>query len=96
MIGWEEILEGGVAKTAIVMSWRGTEGGIRAAKMGNEVIMSPSTYFYLDYWQTYSGDGEPLAFKRVLPLRQTYSFNPYDGLTPDQRSLALVLQRWQR
>lgn len=92
MIGWEEILEGGVAKTAIVMSWRGTEGGIRAAKMGNEVIMSPSTYFYLDYWQTYSGDGEPLAFKRVLPLRQTYSFNPYDGLTPNQRKYVAGVQ----
>lgn len=92
IIGWDEILEGGVTKTATVMSWRGTKGGIKAAKMGNEVVMTPSTYFYFDYWQTYSSDGEPLAFKRILPLKQTYSFNPHEGLTTDQSKYIIGVQ----
>ena len=92
IIGWDEILEGGVTKTATVMSWRGTKGGIKAAKMGNDVVMTPSTYFYFDYWQTYSSDGEPLAFKRILPLKQTYSFNPHEGLTTDQSKYIIGVQ----
>ena len=84
IIGWDEILDCGISKSATVMSWRGTAGGIKAAQCGNDVIMSPSTYFYLDYWQTYSHDGEPLAFKRTLPMQQVYSFNPFDGLNKEQ------------
>lgn len=52
LIGWDEVLDGGVSPTAIVMSWRGTEGGIRAARQGNRVIMAPTTHCYFDYYQT--------------------------------------------
>ena len=63
MIGWDELLEGGVTPSTIVMSWRGTEGGIEAAKLGNRVIMAPRFYFYLDYYQTSDPErnGEPLS-----------------------------------
>ncbi len=70
LIGWDEILEGGLAPNAAVMSWRGIKGGIEAAKMGHEVVMSPTTFAYLDYMQ---GDAiiEPpvyatLTFTKVL------------------------------
>ena len=87
IIGWDEILEGGVTKTATVMSWRGTKGGIEAARMGNDVIMTPSNYCYLDWYQTAdpAGNAEPLAIGGWLPLRQCYSFDPYDQLTLEQR-----------
>ena len=87
IIGWDEILEGGVTKTATGMSWRGTKGGIEAARLGNDVIMTPSNYCYLDWYQTAdpAGNAEPLAIGGWLPLRQCYSFDPYDQLTLEQR-----------
>ena len=74
MIGWDEILEGGLAPNAAVMSWRGTRGGIEAAKLGHEVIMSPTTYAYLDYMQ---GDAiiEPPVYAS-LRLKTAYQFDP--------------------
>jgi len=74
MIGWDEILEGGLAPNAIVMSWRGIKGGIAAAKMGHQVVMSPTTYVYLDYMQ---GDAisEPHVYA-TLRLNKTYEFEP--------------------
>lgn len=92
IIGWDEILDCGISKSATVMSWRGTAGGIQAAQTGNDVIMSPSTYFYFDYWQTYSHDNEPLAFKRTLPMQKVYSFNPFDGLAADQEKSIIGIQ----
>lgn len=75
IIGWDEILEGGLAANAKVMSWRGEEGGIAAAKLGHDVVMTPTAYCYLDYYQ--SGDpGEPLAIGGYLPLEKVYAFNP--------------------
>ena len=74
MIGWDEILEGGLAPNAAVMSWRGLEGGIEAAKMNHPVVMSPTSFAYLDYMQ-----GEPLAEVHVyaaLRLNQAYKFDP--------------------
>ncbi len=74
MIGWDEILEGGLAPNAAVMSWRGLEGGIAAAKMNHPVVMSPTSFAYLDYMQ-----GEPLAEVTVyaaLRLNQSYKFDP--------------------
>jgi len=73
-IGWDEILEGGLAPGAAVMSWRGLEGGIAAAKMGHEVVMSPTTFAYLDYMQ---GDGaiESKVYAS-LPLAKAYQFDP--------------------
>lgn len=94
IIGWDEILEGGVTKTATVMSWRGTKGGIEAAKLGNDVIMTPSSYFYLDYYQTkeYKANGEPLAIGGHLPLRTCYSFDPFDQLNEDEKEFIKGIQ----
>ena len=75
MIGWDEILEGGLAPDATVMSWRGEQGGIAAARQGHDVIMTPSAYLYFDHYQ---GDRnqEPLAIGGLLPLDKVYSYNP--------------------
>jgi len=75
LIGWDEILEGGLAPNAAVMSWRGNEGGIAAAKAGHVVVMTPTSHCYFDYYQ---GDAsvEPLAIGGYLPLSKVYSFEP--------------------
>ena len=75
LIGWDEILEGGLAPQATVMSWRGTVGGIEAAKEGHDVIMTPYSHVYFDYYQ---GDRrfEPLAIGGFSPLRKVYAFEP--------------------
>lgn len=81
MIGWDEILEGGLAPNAAVMSWRGMKGGIEAAKMGHEVVMSPTDFAYLDYMQ---GDPslEPPVYA-TLRLKKAYQFEPLpDGVDP--------------
>jgi hexosaminidase len=75
MIGWDEILEGGIAPNATVMSWRGTQGGIEAAKSGHNVIMTPTSHAYFDYYQS-ENPSEPLAIGGFLPLEKVYSFNP--------------------
>jgi hexosaminidase len=75
LIGWDEILEGGLSPNAAVMSWRGEEGGIEAAKQGHYVVMSPTSYCYLDYYQS-SHDSEPLAIGGFLPLEKVYKYNP--------------------
>jgi len=79
LIGWDEILEGGLAPQATVMSWRGMEGGIAAARAGHDVVMSPTSFCYIDYYQ---GDPahEPLAIGGHLPLRQVYSLEPVPGV----------------
>lgn len=92
IIGWDEILEGGVSSTATVMSWRGVEGGITAAKQGNNVIMSPSTYCYLDYYQAEDIENEPLAMGRPLPLSKVYSFDPYQGLNSVEQQYIVGVQ----
>jgi len=80
-MGWDEILEGGLAPGAVVMSWRGMKGGIEAAKMGHEVVMSPTTFAYLDYMQN-----DPLVEPRVyatLRLSKAYQFEPVpEGVDP--------------
>jgi hexosaminidase len=79
LIGWDEILEGGLAPNAVVMSWRGIKGGVAAAQMGHQVVMSPTTFVYLDYMQ---GDAisEPKVYK-TLRLNKTYEFEPVpDGV----------------
>ena len=87
LIGWDEILEGGVTPTATVMSWRGPQGGINAAKQGNDVVMAPNNFFYLDYYQTASpsANGEPLGIGGYVPLEKCWSFDPYDQLDDDTR-----------
>ncbi|MCB9300494.1 MAG: family 20 glycosylhydrolase [Lewinellaceae bacterium] len=84
IIGWDEILEGGLAPNATVMSWRGTEGGIAAARQGHDVIMTPTAYCYLDYYQSLS-DEEPLAIGGYLPLENVYRYEPMsDELTAEE------------
>lgn len=85
IIGWDEILEGGLAPNAVVMSWRGNEGGIAAAKSKHKVVMSPYSHCYFDYYQTESRESEPLAIGGFLPLEKIYSFNPVPPeLTEDE------------
>jgi hexosaminidase len=74
LVGWDEILEGGLAPNATVMSWRGVEGGIAAAKSGHDVIMTPTSYCYFDYYQGLFD--EPTAIGGFLPLDKVYSFEP--------------------
>ncbi len=75
IIGWDEILEGGLSPNATVMSWRGTTGGIEAAKQKHDVIMTPNSYVYLDYYQS-DPASEPIAIGGFLPLQKTYSYEP--------------------
>jgi hexosaminidase len=74
LIGWDEILEGGLAPNAVVMSWRGVEGGIAAANAGHDVVMTPVSHCYFDYYQAKSG--EPKAIGGFLPLEAVYGFEP--------------------
>ena len=92
LIGWDEILEGGVSQGATIMSWRGTEGGIAAAKKGNNVIMTPGSYCYLDYRQTTDRKDELDSNGSYVPLRRTYSFNPYDQLSADEQKHIMGVQ----
>lgn len=75
IIGWDEILEGGLAPNATVMSWRGTQGAIDAAKQGHDVILTPTSHAYFDYYQATHQD-EPTAIGGYLPLKKVFSFNP--------------------
>lgn len=87
LMGWDEILEGGLADNAQVMSWRGTEGGIAAVKQGHPVVMTPTGYCYLDYYQSSHPD-EPLAIGGYLPLEKVYSFRPApNDLSRKERAL---------
>ncbi len=74
IIGWDEILEGGLAPNATVMSWRGEQGGIAAAKENHDVIMTPNSYVYFDYSQTRNDDS--LTIGGYLPLQKVYSYQP--------------------
>lgn len=86
LIGWDEILEGDIAPNAVVMSWRGMSGGIKAAQMGHNVIMSPTTHAYFDYMQSTDTAKEPLGIGGFLPVEKVYSLEPApDELTPEQK-----------
>ena len=76
LVGWDEILEGGLAPNATVMSWRGTAGGIAAARAGHDVVMAPTSHTYLDYYQSRDTVSEPIAIGGFLPLEKVYSFDP--------------------
>lgn len=92
LIGWDEILEGGLAPDATVMSWRGVQGGIEAAKQGHDVIMTPTSHCYLDYYQSRNSN-EPLAIGGYLPLEKVYSYDPVpQELTPEQAKHILGVQ----
>lgn len=92
LIGWDEILDGGLAPEATVMSWRGTTGGIAAARQKHDVIMTPNRYVYLDYYQC-EPEGQPLAIGGYLPLERVYSYNPIPAeLTPEEQKYILGIQ----
>ena len=91
IIGWDEIIEGGLVENATVMSWRGEEGGIIAAKSGNNAIMTPTSHLYFDYYQAKSG--EPLAIGGLIPLEKVYSYEPIPkGLDINQATKILGAQ----
>ncbi|NDV79555.1 glycoside hydrolase family 20 protein [Dysgonomonas sp. 511] len=93
IIGWDEILEGGLAPNATVMSWRGVEGGIEAAKQHHDVIMSPNSYIYFDYYQGEDKDSEPLAFGGYLPVQKVYSLEPVSkSLADDEKKYIIGAQ----
>ena len=76
LIGWDEILEGGLAKSATVMSWRGFQGGIQSARSGHDVIMCPVSHCYFDYYQSNPEEAPAAAFGGMTTLKTVYSFNP--------------------
>ena len=92
LVGWDEILEGPMPPEATVMSWRGIEGGLKAAREGHDVVMSPSGDLYLDYLQTSSPD-EPPGRPATIPMKQVYDFEPVPAaLEEGQRHHILGLQ----
>lgn len=93
MIGWDEILEGGLAPDATVMSWRGMSGGIAAAKMDHDVIMTPNSHLYFDHYQTKETKTEPLAIGGNSPVEKVYNFDPIPSeLNAAQRSRIVGVQ----
>ncbi|WP_299885084.1 family 20 glycosylhydrolase [uncultured Lacinutrix sp.] len=92
IIGWDEILEGGLAPNATVMSWRGTDGAVAAAKQKHNVINTPTSHCYFDYYQSTNKD-EPTAIGGFLPLEKVYSFNPIpEELTTEESQYILGAQ----
>ncbi len=92
IIGWDEILIDDLAEGTTIMSWRGTKGGIAAAKRGFDVIMTPYTYMYLDYYQSTERDKEPFAIGGHLPVEKVYSFDPYEELDDEAKKHILGVQ----
>lgn len=92
-IGWDEILEGGISDNAVVMSWRGTEGGVEAARLHHQVIMVPNGYCYFDYCQRKNTENEPLSIGGYVPLEKIYSFEPQlDELTDEEKQYVIGVQ----
>ena len=92
-IGWDELLDGGDITDAVIMSWRGEQGGVTAAGKGNSVIMTPHRYCYLDYYQWNQRDKEPLAANAYLPLSMVYQYEPVPKeLADDQKQYILGAQ----
>ena len=91
LVGWDEILEGGLAPNATVMSWRGIQGGIEAAKSGHDVVMTPTSHCYFDYYQGVAG--EPNAIGGFLPIDTVYSYEPVPpDLSPEETKHVLGAQ----
>ena len=86
IIGWDEILEGDVAPNATVMSWRGMEGGIKAAQLGHDVIMTPTSFCYFDYYQTADTKDEPLGIGGYVPIEKVYSLEPVPAALTEEQS----------
>ena len=86
IIGWDEILDGDVAPNATVMSWRGMEGGIKAAQLGHDVIMTPTSFCYFDYCQTADTQDEPLGIGGYVPIEKVYSLEPVPAALTEEQS----------
>jgi len=92
LVGWDEILQGGLAPGATVMSWRGEQGGIAAANAGHDVVMAPTSHTYFDYYQG-SPESEPLAIGGNLPVARVYSYDPIPAeIAPDKAKHVLGVQ----
>lgn len=93
IIGWDEILEGGLAPEATVMSWRGESAGFKSARMGHDVIMTPGNYMYFDFYQA-EPKTQPYAIGGYTPIKKVYSYNPIpeDSLTTDEEKHILGVQ----
>ncbi len=92
MVGWDEILEGGLAGSAVVMSWRGEEGGITAAEQGHDVVMTPGNWVYLDHYQG-SSKVEPVAIGGHTTLEESYGYDPVPAaLSPEKAKHVLGTQ----
>lgn len=85
MLGWDEMLDGGLPAGAAVMSWRGVEGGIAAARAGHDVVMTPVSHCYFDYYQVLDRSGEPEAIGGYIPIERVYGFDPVpEMLSPEE------------
>ena len=93
IIGWGEILEGGLAPNATLMAWRGENYAYEAARQKHDAILAPTSYFYFDYYQTKDTDGEPLAIGGYVPVEKVYSFNvATNSLTPEEQKHIIGIQ----
>ena len=93
VIGWDELLEGEAAPNSTIMSWRGEEGGIEATRLGHDAIMTPSTYFYLDYYQSADLENEPFGIGGYLPVEKCYSYEPFaDEMTEEEKKHIIGVQ----
>lgn len=90
IIGWDEILEGGLAPNATVMSWRGVEGAIEAARQGHDAIMTPSSHLYFDYYQSTDTENDPLAIGGYVPLEKVYNFEPVPDVLTDAEKKHII------
>lgn len=93
LVGWDEILEGGLAPSATVMSWRGLEGAVAAAQQGNDAIMCPNPYVYFDHYQCGDPTREPLCIGGNTPLEKVHGYEPIPAeLTPEQARYIIGVQ----
>jgi len=92
VMGWDEILEGLSGADVTIMSWRGTDGAVAAAKAGMDAVMTPNSYLYFDYCQSEDRDSEPLGIGGFVSLERVYSFEPAEGLSPEEQKHILGVQ----
>ncbi len=90
IIGWDEILEGGLAPNATVMSWRGTEGGIAAARLHHDAIMTPHYNLYFDYYQSEDKANEPLTIGGYVPIEKVYNYEPVPEILSDEEKKYII------
>lgn len=93
IIGWDEIMEGGLAPNATVMAWRSAAEGVKAAKMGHDAIMTPSSHLYFDYYQSKDVENEPIAIGGFIPIDMVYNYEPVPAsLTPEEAKHIIGVQ----